>query len=102
MSSTPPTRDDWVAQVINLVDRTVGTVRDKTTRPISTVAKALVWGLLAAVLGLMALVLLLIAFDRVIIIVTGHRAYLAHLAIGIFLALAGLFLMRKRTAPEES
>ena len=102
MSSTPPTRDDWVAQVVSLVDRTVGTVRDKTTRPVSTVAKALVWGLLAAVLGLVALALFLIAFDRLIVIVTGHRAYLAHLAIGITLVLIGLWIMHKRTAPEES
>lgn len=102
MSSTPPTSGDWVTQVVNLVDRTVGTVRDKTTRPVASLAKGLVWGLLAAVLGLVALVLALIMADRILVILTGHRAYLAHLIVGIILLLAGLFLMRKRHAPEES
>ena len=102
MSSTPPNGGDWVTQIVSLVDRTVGTVRDKTTRPVATIARTLVWGLMAALLGLVALVLLLIAADRVIVIVTGHRAYLAHLALGIILVAAGLVLMRKRHAPEES
>jgi predicted phage tail protein len=102
MSSQPPTNGDWVTQVVNLVERTVGAVRDKTTRPVSGVARALVWGLLAAVLGSVALVLAVIAADRALVIVTGHRAYLAHLIVGIILCLGGLVCMRKRRAPEGS
>jgi hypothetical protein len=102
MSSTPPTGGDWVTQVVSLVDRTVGTVRDKTTRPVAGIARGLVWGLLAAVLGPVALVLGLIAANRAIVIVTGGRAYLAHLLLGIILVAVGLVLMRKRHAPEES
>lgn len=102
MSSTPPTEGDWVTQVVSLVDRTVGTVRDKTTRPVAGAAKALVWGLMAALLGAVALVLLLIAADRVLVILTGHRAYLAHMIVGIVLIAVGLIAMRKRHAPEES
>ena len=102
MSSPPPANGDWVTQVVNLVDRTVGSVRDRTTRPIAGVARALVWGLLAGVLGLVALVLLVIALDRALVIVLTHRVYLAHVALGILLMAIGLFLMRKRRAPEES
>ena len=102
MSSTPPANGDWVTQVVNLVDRTVGAVRDKTTRPVSGIARALVWGLLAALLGMVALVLLVIAADRVLVILTGHRAYLAHLGLGIILCAGGLVCMRMRHAPEET
>lgn len=101
MSSTPPAEGDWVSQVVSLVDRTVGTVRDKTTRPVAGVAKALVWGLMAALLGAVALVLFLIAADRVLVILTGHRAYLAHFIVGIILIAVGLMAMRLRHAPEE-
>ena len=102
MSSQPPANGDWVTQVVSLLDRTVGSVRDRTTRPIAGVARAVVWGLLAAVLGLVALVLLVIALDRAIVIVLWHRVYLAHLVLGIILVVVGLVLMRKRHAPEES
>ena len=102
MSSPPPANGDWVSQVVSLVDRTVGVVRDKTTRPVSGIARALVWGLLAALLGLVALVLGVIGIDRLLVIATGHRAYAAHGGLGIILVLGGLFLMRKRQAPEES
>ena len=102
MSSPPPANGDWVSQVVSLVDRTVGVVRDKTTRPVSGIARALVWGLLAALLGLVALVLLVIGIDRLLVIATGHRTYAAHGGLGIILVLAGLYFMRKRHAPEES
>ena len=102
MSDTPPNGGDWVTQVVSLVDRTVGTVRDKTTRPVAGVARALVWGLMAVLLGAVAVVLGLIAAHRLIVILTGGRAYLAHLLLGIILIAIGLFAMRKRHAPEES
>jgi hypothetical protein len=102
MSSPPPANPDWVSQVVSLVDRTVGAVRDKTTRPVSGIARALVWGLLAGLLGLVALVLLVIGIDRLLVIATGHRPYAAHGGLGIILVLSGLILMRKRHATEES
>lgn len=102
MSSAPPPGNDWVSQVVSLVDRTVGTVRDKTTRPVSSVARAAVWGLMAALLAMVAVVLGLIGAHRTIVILTGGRAYLAHMLLGIILVLVGLVLMRKRHAPEES
>ena len=102
MSSPPPANGDWVSQVVSLVNRTVGVVRDKTTRPVAGIARALVWGLLAALLGLVAIVLLVVGVDRALVIATGHRAYAAHGGLGIILVLGGLFIMRKRRAPEES
>jgi hypothetical protein len=102
MSSPPPANEDWVSQVVSLVDRTVGAVRDKTTRPVSGIARALVWGLLAAMLATVALVLLVVGLDRVLVIATRQRAYAAHGGLGIILVLLGLWIMRKRHAPEES
>jgi len=102
MSSTPPNNGDWVTTVVGFLEKGVGAVRDRTTAPAVKIARALVWGLLAAILGLVALLLGLIAVDRVIVIVTGHRVYLAHMAVGIVLMLGGLFAMRKRHVSEES
>ncbi len=49
---------DWAAQVADTIDSVVGTVRDKTTVPAETVARALVYGILIAVMGVAALFLL--------------------------------------------
>ena len=102
MSSTPPNSGDWVTTVVGYLDRGVALVRDRTTAPAVKIARLLVWGLLAAILGLVASILGLIAFDRVVVILTGHRVYLAHLIVGIVLMLGGLLLMRKRHVSEES
>jgi hypothetical protein len=101
MSSTPPAGNDWVTTVVGLIERGVGLVRDRTTRPAVKIARFLVWGLLAAILGLVALVLLVIMADRLVILLTGHRVYLAHMGIGIILLVLGLIAMRKRHVSEE-
>ena len=90
---------DWTVSAADTVERVVGTVRDKTTVPITTVARALVFGLLAAALGLAALVLFTVALVRAVDVYTGDgRVWIAHGSIGGIFTLAGLFLLRKATA----
>ena len=50
-----PARDDWPAQAADTIVRVVGQVRDRTTGPAITAARAVVFGLLAAILGTVAL-----------------------------------------------
>jgi hypothetical protein len=93
---------DWTVQAADTVEKVVGAVRDKTTVPITTIARALVYGLLAAFLGLATLVLLAVAGVRVITVYTpDERAWVAHAAIGGIFTLAGLFLLRKATATKK-
>ncbi|MDQ3757228.1 MAG: hypothetical protein M3394_05210 [Actinomycetota bacterium] len=93
---------DWTVQAADTVEKVVGAVRDKTTVPLTTIARALVYGLLAAFLGVATLVLLAIAAVRAIVVVTpGERAWVAHAAVGGIFTLAGLFLLRKATAGKK-
>lgn len=93
---------DWTVQAADTVDKVVGAVRDRTTVPLITVARAVVYGLLAAFLGLATLVLLAIAAVRAITVSTpDERAWVAHAALGGIFTLAGLFLLRKATAKKS-
>ena len=103
MPGNPFTDPHWAADLADTVERVVGTVRDKTTKPVVTVTRAIVYGLLAAILGVVAIVLLLIAATRGLqalldLFLSRPRAvYVSYLAIGGILSLAGLFLLRKRS-----
>ena len=48
---TAPETTDWVTQVLDRLDGLIDLVRSKTTSPIAFVARVLVYGLLAAVMG---------------------------------------------------
>ncbi|MGH9060740.1 MAG: hypothetical protein ACRDZY_14690, partial [Acidimicrobiales bacterium] len=59
-----PTDADWTAEVADRIESVVGTVRDKTTVPLTKVARGLVFGMVVAVAGLIALGLLIVAVIR--------------------------------------
>lgn len=91
---------DWTVQVADTIESVVSSVRQKTTVPLETVARALVYGVLIAVMGTMAAVLAIIILVRLgsyLMPVWGVYAILG----GIFTAL-GLFLWRKRRPEGES
>jgi hypothetical protein len=91
--------DDWPTQATDTVVRVVGQVRDRTTGPALTVARALVYGMLAAVVGIPALVLVVIALVRLVDVWVPEEVWAAHLIVGAVLTLAGLLLWRKRRTP---
>lgn len=93
---------DWAAQTADTVERVVGAVRDKTSVPLTTVARALVYGLVAAIMGMVAAVLVAIALVRAIDVFTGEgNVWIAHFAVGGIFTLAGAFLLRKATATTK-
>lgn len=92
---------DWTVSAADTVERVVGIARDKATVPITTVARAIVFGLLAAALGLAAVVFLTIGLVRAVDVYTGDgRVWIAHGSIGGIFTLVGLFLLRKATAKK--
>ena len=102
----PGTGADWPAQATDLIVRVVGQVRDKTTGPALTVARGLVYGSLAALLGGSIAVLVAIAavrgLDEAIEgIVDSRETWAAHAIVGLVFTLAGLWLWSKRRAPEQ-
>ena len=103
----PGTGADWPVQATDLIVRVVGQVRDKTTGPALTVARGLVYGLLAALLGSTCAVLFAIAavrvLDEVVIeeIAGSRETWAAHLVVGVVFTLGGWLLWRKRRAPDR-
>jgi hypothetical protein len=88
---------DWAKQTTDTIERVVGAVRAKTTGPLIKVARAVVYGTLAAIVGIAAIVLLAIVAVRVLDLLPGG-VWVAHLITGSVFSLAGLLLWRKRTA----
>ena len=92
---------DWTVQAADTVERVVGSVRDKTTVPLTTIARVLVFGLLAAIVGTATLVFLTIGLVRAVDVYTGDgNVWIAHASVGGIFTLVGVFLLRKATATK--
>ena len=90
--------DDWPAQTADSIERFVTSIRDKTTGPLEKVARALVFGLLAGILGIAAAVLSSVAIVRALDVAIPGDVWSAHAITGGIFTLAGLFLWSKRSA----
>lgn len=87
---------DWPQQATDRVVRLVDDVRAKTTGPAIRISRAIVYGLVAVILVLLALPLFLIGITRFLDwAVPGDVAYV-YFIIGAVLSLAGLFLWSRR------
>src|SRR5262249_19882514 len=96
--SPPP---DWATRTADSIERVVTTVRDRTTRPLLIAGRALVYGLLAAIVAISAIVLFSIIVLRVLVILT-DRVWLSYLILGALFAILGLVLLRlRRTTVAE-
>ena len=89
---------DWTVELLDRLDHVIDLVRSNTTDRLVKVARLLVFGLIAAIVGSMAGVLALILLVRVLDILLPRGVWLPDVILGaIFLGL-GLFLWSKRTA----
>ena len=107
MPGNPLTDPNWAADLADTVERVVGTVREKATKPAVHVTRGVVFGLLAAFLGLTAFTLVLIGGTRALqvlldLVVSTERAvYLSYLLVGGILCLAGALLFHSRHSPDS-
>src|SRR5215210_6819009 len=93
---------DWTTDLLDRLDHYIELVRSNTTDRLVKVARLLVFGLIAAILGAMAGVVALIALIRILDIVLPREVWLPYVVLGaIFLGL-GMFLWSKKTAPVAS
>jgi uncharacterized protein (DUF2062 family) len=99
-----PLPEQWPAQATETIVRVVGQVRDRTTGPAITVARATVYGLFAAILGLMALVLAVVLAIRVANNYLPGQIWIIYVALGGLFSLGGLFLWGKAfsSPPDKS
>ncbi|HEY9558362.1 MAG TPA: hypothetical protein VIR58_16615 [Acidimicrobiales bacterium] len=113
VSDRPPaakdhiTVDDWPAQAADTIERVVGSVRDKTTGPAITAARAVVYGTFALFVGLMVAVLFSVVLVRILdvylpsAVFGDEHVWAAHGLVGLLFTIAGAFLWSKRTARPD-
>lgn len=98
---------DWPTQAADTIERVVGSVRDKTTGPAITVARWVVYGTFAAVVGSVVVVLLAIGAVRFLdvylpeAVFGADHTWVAHLIVGALFSVAGMVLWSRRSAPTE-
>jgi hypothetical protein len=99
--------EDWPVQATEAIVKVVGTAHDKITGPIQTVARAIVYGLLAAILGVTAFVLLVILALRLVnsylpeSVFGENHMWAAHLLVGLLFTVSGLVLLRLAKRPPD-
>lgn len=97
---------DWPAQAADAIERAVGSVRDKTTGPAITIARGIVYGTFALLIGTMVGVLLAVAAVRLLdaylpsAVFGDEHVWAAHGIVGLVFTLAGMVLWSKRSARE--
>ncbi|MCU1373330.1 MAG: hypothetical protein JWO68_616 [Actinomycetia bacterium] len=91
------TGGDWAAQTADTIERVIGGVRGKTSEPVERVARIVVYGLVAGVLGAVALILLVVGLVRMADVYLPGEVWIPYAALGGIFTLIGLLLWRKRS-----
>jgi hypothetical protein len=108
MPGNPLTNPNWAIDITDTVDRLVGKVRTNATDRAAKAARAVVFGVVAAVAGVSALILLTIIANRLIqrLVQTfagpGRAVWMAYGIVGVLLIGAGLFVLRWRYSKEDA
>ncbi len=90
---------DWTNDLLDRLDHYIEVVRTNTTDRLVKVARLIVFGVIALILGSMAAIVALITLIRVLDIVLPREVWLPYLLLGAIFLGAGLFLWSKKTAP---
>jgi uncharacterized BrkB/YihY/UPF0761 family membrane protein len=102
LSTTRVRTDDWPAQATDTIVKVVGTASDKVTGPVTTAARAVVFGLFAAILGTAVITLVSILAVRIAnnylpdAWLGEEHVWAAHLLIGLLFSGFALVLWAKR------
>jgi hypothetical protein len=84
---------DWPAQATETVENVVIAVRDKSVKPLTMVARALVYGLVGAAVAQVVLLLSSVGVLRLLdIYLFPRRVWASYTMLGGIFTLAGLFL----------
>lgn len=109
--ATPPSGDvasenarlsisgDWTAQLTQKVEDVVSLIRDRTVRPVQTGVRYFIFGLVASVVLLLALVLFVVSVLRILdteVPVFHTRVWASYLVVSGIFWTAGLLLSRMR------
>lgn len=102
--AAPTTDGDWPAQAADTIERFVGTVREKTTGPALTVARGIVYGTFAALVGTAVAVLAIIGAVRLLnnalpdAVFGDEHMWATYLILGLVFLIAGIVCWTRRLA----
>jgi len=96
-----PDQPDWASQVADQIERVVGILRDRTTRPALTIARSIVYGIIAGAGGITALILVSIVLIRFLTELTNHAWIAFLITSGIFLSLGAFFMYNGAAAAGQ-
>ncbi len=97
---TPPTRD-WTVEITDHIETVVGAVRDKTAVPATNAARLVIFGLVAATLGLVAFFMLTLGLIRILYVYLpvhplARRVWVVDAIVAAIFLGSGTFLWRKK------
>jgi hypothetical protein len=97
---------DWTAQAADHIESVIDAVREKTTVPVTTIARALVFGVIALAMGFAAMIFVVIGLLRLHVYVPfkhneARRVWVTDAGAGAIFLLAGGLLWRKRRPREK-
>lgn len=94
-----PAAGDWPARAADLVDAVVEVLRDKTVRPLTLVARAVVFGVIVMAAATVTVALLSIAAVRLLTVyVFDGRVWASDLLVGAVFVVVGLVAWSRRFA----
>ncbi len=88
---------DWTKDLLDRLDHYIDVVRSNTTDRLVKVARLVVFGVIALILGSMAGIVALIALIRILDVVLPREVWLPYVVLGAIFLGAGLFLWSKKT-----
>ncbi|HXY93162.1 MAG TPA: phage holin family protein [Acidimicrobiia bacterium] len=91
---------DWTTDAVDALEQAVGLVRDKTVVPAQRASRAIVFGLLVGFFVMVAVLMLVIALFRVLVVVTGE-VWLSYLILGGIFVIAGAFCWGLRASTPK-
>jgi len=87
---------DWTTDATDAIDRTIALVRERTVEPAQAATRAVVFGLLAAIILIPAFVLACIGGFRGLVLVYQGYVWAAWFTLGGIFVLSGAFCWNKR------
>jgi hypothetical protein len=87
---------DWTTEATDVIERTVATVRDRTVEPARAITRAIVYGVLAALIAVPAVVMLTLGAFRGLVLLEQGYTWAAWVTLGGIFVLAGWFCWTKR------
>ena len=93
---------EWPAQATDTIVDTIDKVRQKTTKPALTIARALVYGLLAAIVGVVAVIVFLVLLVRLYDNYIPGNVWPLYAGLAVAMIAGGLILLKRANAPAPS